>query len=430
MIDPASMPINAKPPPVVLEEVLVNGVIQGRSLHEPTPSPLSGGELETLATNGAPLLGGDGGGFMVPKRDRTIVGATHVTTRTAANGSARVDQEGRILFPPGSRRIEIHYTANSFTSPEKVRFKYRLSGLHEDWVDASGQRQAVFDQLSPGPYRFEVTACNNDGVWNEQGAALAFAVLPFFWQTLWFKFAAGAVALLAVALLVRHFATRQLRRRLALAEQHAAVERERSRISQDMHDDLGARLTKISLLGELAGRSLGQIGEPQAHLQKLSALARETAESLSELIWTVKPANDTLRSLANHLCQHADGYLRETELRWRFDFPEALPDQPIPAEVRQQIVLAVNEAITNAVKHARATELRLGLRVEKDFFSVTISDNGQGFSDGSLAPVERGDGLPNLRQRLLRLGGRTEIISQIGQGTCVKLTVPLPPARD
>lgn len=385
VIDPASMPLNTYPPPVVLEEVRVNGIVQDPDGPQQGAPPQSSGAA-----------------------------------------SAKLDQEGRRQFPPGSRGIEIHYTANTFVAPEKVRFRYRLEGVHSDWVDAGGRRQAVFDQLAPGHYRFEVTACNNDGVWSEQGAVLAFAVLPFFWQTRAFKFALSATALLAVALLVRDLATRRLRRQLALAEQEAAVERERSRISQDMHDDLGARLTKLSVLGELAGRSLAQPGEAQAYLKNLSALARESAESLSELIWTVKPANDTLRSLANRLSQQTHDFLTETDLRCRFDFPEDLPDQPISAEVRQQMVFAVKEAINNVVKHARATELRLALLVERDFFSITISDNGQGFSSEAPVASGAGNGLPNLRQRLAKLGGRCEINGRFGQGTTVQLTVPLP----
>lgn len=380
VIDPASMPLNPNPPPVVIEEVLVNGRVQRPDGSKPDD---------------------------------------------ASSTIARVGRDGSMLFPPGSIGIEIHYTAGTLVAPEKSRFKYRLSGVHRDWYDADGRRFARFEKLPPGAYRFDVIACNNDGIWNEQGASFAFVVQPHVWETLWFRFAVSAAAIVLIGFLVRGIATRRLRRQLAVAEMEAAVERERSRISQDMHDELGARLTKISILGELARRGTVQSEESWKHIRNLSLMARQTAESLSDLIWTVKPANDSLRSLANRLSQHAHEFLQETDLRCRLEIPDDLPGAPISSEVRRQIVLAVKEALTNAVKHARASEIHAALRIENGHFVVSISDNGRGFSIGPEGEPGAGNGLSNMRDRLHAVGGCCEINSRPGGGTCVEFKAPL-----
>lgn len=371
--DPATMPLNTNPPPVVIEEIMVNG------------------KLRRL------------------RMDAQVLETPSGTRET---------------FPPGSRLFEIHYTANSFCAPEKVRFRYRLEGINPEWVEAGEKRSVLLNNITHGDYHFEVTACNNDGVWSERPAAFAFTILPFFWQTLWFRSVVLLAAGTALALCVRWLSLRGVRRKLALAAQEAAVERERARISRDMHDDLGASLTKISILSELAGRSLNHREDAQAHLQTLSNLARNTAMSLGELIWTVKPVNDNVANLANHLCQCADEFLRETPIRCRFDIPDKLPDLPASAEVRQEVSLAIKEALNNVVKHSGATEVRLSFQVTPQGFVVILSDNGRGLDSGSIPTSLGGNGLPNMRRRLERIGGTCEFGTQAGAGLVVTLNVP------
>jgi signal transduction histidine kinase/ligand-binding sensor domain-containing protein len=368
MVDPASMPENPNPPPVALEEIKVNGKAYSADGNEALARPAQ--------------------------------------------------------FPAGSRQIEIHFTANCLTAPGKVRFRYRLEGSRPEWIDLGDRRSVTFDQLAHGQYRFQVIARNNDGVWNERGAAFAFMVLPFFWETKMFQ---GSLAFLALGLaiaLARYFSTIKLRRRLAVAEQQAAIERERSRISRDMHDELGARLTKIAILGDLAERNLADSANARGHLRSLSDLARDTGASLSELIWTVKPANDTLPNLVNHLCERADEFFRETEVKCRFDIPDQIASHPASAEVRQEVSLAVNEALNNIIKHSGATEVRLEVQAGTEGFVVAISDNGRGLSPNGRARPGGGNGLANMRKRLEKIGGRCEFGPAPSGGLRVTLTVP------
>lgn len=151
----------------------------------------------------------------------------------------------RLSVAPGRHYVEFRYTGLSFCAPDKVHFKYRLEGLQKDWVQAGTWRKVSFGYLPPGDYRFCVTACNNDGVWNEAGATLAFVVLPHFWQTNWFLALCIAAPVATAAGVVRLATQRKLRRRLDRLERERAVERERHRIARDIHDDLGASLTLI-----------------------------------------------------------------------------------------------------------------------------------------------------------------------------------------
>jgi ligand-binding sensor domain-containing protein/signal transduction histidine kinase len=327
--------------------------------------------------------------------------------------------------PAGSSQFAISFTAPCLSTAERVLFRYRLAGRHDEWTEIGTRREVIFDTLRPGGYRFEVSARNPGGTWSGQSASLAFSVLPYFWQRTSFQWLVVAVGCTFLALVVRWISLRGMRRQLALAAQQAAVERERARISRDMHDELGSRLTRLSILSELAGRNLAQPEAARTHLETLSEAARETAESLGELIWTVKPANDTLDNLANHLCQCADEFFRESDIRCRFDIPDQLPPLPATADVRQEVSLAIKEALNNVARHSEATEVRLGMQVVPQGFIVTVGDNGRGLDPQRPVRADGGNGLPNMNRRLARIGGKCEVESPPGGGTVVRFTVPI-----
>src|SRR5206468_2246196 len=146
--------------------------------------------------------------------------------------------------------LEIHYSGLSFAAPDKVLFKHKMDELDRDWMDVQTKRVAEYSYLPPGNYTFRVTACNNDEVWNQNGASLAFTVLPWFWQTWWFKIAAAFAGALSVAAIAMWTMRHRVRARLEQLERQQAVERERARIARDIHDDLGASLTRITLLSQ------------------------------------------------------------------------------------------------------------------------------------------------------------------------------------
>jgi len=175
-----------------------------------------------------------------------------------------------LRLPPAHRRLVFEFSAPSFTTPENVQFRYRLEGLEDNWVDAGMRRLAEYSRLPAGNYVFRVIACNNEGVWDKTGSVLSLVVNPFFWQTLWFRIGGLSVFTLAVVAAVRIISFRRLHQRLQVLEQQEALHRERARIAKDIHDDVGANLTQIALLGELAQQDRGEPDKATERLGKIS----------------------------------------------------------------------------------------------------------------------------------------------------------------
>ena len=334
---------------------------------------------------------------------------------------------GELAIPPGRHRIEFGYTGLSFVAPEKVRFKCRLNHFESEWTEAGTKRVATYNYIPPGAYSFQVIACNNDGVWNETGASLKFRVLPYFWQTAWFRFLGGLATVLAASGAVWFDTRRRMRRKLDRAERQRDIERERSRIAQDIHDDLGAQLTRITMMSESARGDLANPGRAAAGLEKIYDTARELTRSMDEIVWAVSPRHDTLESLATYLEKFAHDWLATAGFRCRLDLPLQFPEWHLTSEVRHNVFLAFKEALHNAVKHSGATEVLIRLAVKEAAFELVVADNGRGFLPGEKAggsPVTAGrlapgNGLENMRRRLLTIGGTCAIHSAPGAGTKV-----------
>ena len=233
-----------------------------------------------------------------------------------------------------------------------------------------------------------------------------------------------------VSLAVRRAATRKYRRKLALLQQQHAIERDRTRIAKDIHDDIGAGLTQITLLTELARR------EPEPDGRQLwsasPSSARKLTKAMDEIVWAVDPQHDTFEGLMDYISAYAEDFLRVAGIRCRMDLPLALPAMRVDAELRYNLFLALKEALNNVVKHAQATEVWLRLKIGADAFTLSVEDNGRGLCRGRArapapgagdGPVGSGSGLENLKKRLAAVGGDCTVESEPGQGTRVTMTV-------
>ncbi|MBI5693247.1 MAG: hypothetical protein HZC55_24480 [Verrucomicrobia bacterium] len=331
-----------------------------------------------------------------------------------------------VRVPPGGRRFEFRYTGLSLTNPGRVGFRHRLRGLHDDWYDADTRRAAVYAQLEPGRYEFQVTARNADGVWNDSGATLAVRVLPHFWQTWWFRSAAWAGSVAAAGLGVAWIVRRRSRRRLAALERQQTLERERGRIARDIHDDLGSSLTRIVMLSESARAGVDPPEQVAAHLDEINQTSRELTVRMGEIVWAVNPEHDTLDSFASFAGNHARAFLERAGVRCRLDVPVALPALPLDSAVRHHLFLAFKEAVHNAARHAGATAVRINLTYDGGPLVLSVQDDGRGFAPAAAAGT--GHGLANMARRLADLGGRCEIDSAPGRGCTVRFQVVLPRA--
>jgi ligand-binding sensor domain-containing protein/signal transduction histidine kinase len=335
-----------------------------------------------------------------------------------------------LVIPPGRGDLQFHYTALSFTAPEKNQFKYKLDGVDADWVHAGTRRVAYYNNLSPGTYHFRVIACNNDGVWNPVGAGLKLSLQPRFWQTWWFFSVSTAAAIAMVGGSSRYLTQKRLQREMRRIEQQHSIEKERTRIAQDMHDEIGAKLTKISFLTELAKRQLPHPAEAERQMDNVSRTARDVLHALDEIVWAVNPKNDTLDNLATYICRHASDFFENTSVLCHFDIPAHLPHVALSTNARHNLFLAVKEALNNILKHACATQVTIKLSAAVDRSELTITDNGCGFCAVAAPAVDSptrrvGNGLGNMRYRLDQIGGRCDVQSQPGQGTIVHFILPL-----
>jgi signal transduction histidine kinase/ligand-binding sensor domain-containing protein len=335
-----------------------------------------------------------------------------------------------VVIPPGRRQLEIAFTALSFTAPERVRFKYRLEGMDAEWTEGGALRRVTYSFLPPGRYVFRVIACNSDGLWNEAGDAVELRVQPHFWQTLLFKLLLGLLACVLVGGLVHFLARQRHRRKLERIGRERALERERARIAQDIHDDLGASLTRISLLSESAAGDPALPPRTAANLDHILDTARELTRSMDEIVWAVNPRHDTLESLTNYISRYAQDFLSAAAIRCRLAVPLELPDRLVRSEVRHNLFLACKEALHNVVKHAHATEVRLTLELVRGGLKFSITDNGPGFDPAAPRPADsvapgHGNGLRNLETRLRQIGGHSKFQSAPGAGSTVEFFVPL-----
>lgn len=327
-----------------------------------------------------------------------------------------------LTVPADAGRLEFHFTALNFTAPERLRFRYRMNGLEPVWTDAGAARSATYTHLPPGDFHFEVTASSDGLAWTDPPATAALRVLSPWWQKPWAYTLGAAAALGSVAGLVRFFARRRLQRRVRALEQQFALERERTRIARDIHDDLGANLTQIGMLSATGREKRDQPQIVGEHFDAIANTTWELVQSLDAIVWAVNPRHDTLESLARYITRFAGDFCEHSPVRLRLDIPPQLPDATLSSELRHNVFLAAKEALNNALKHAGATEVRIRIAAQPDHFTLRIEDDGRGFTP---VPNGDGDGLDNMRRRLAECGGSCEISSAAGRGTSVSFKIPL-----
>jgi signal transduction histidine kinase len=323
----------------------------------------------------------------------------------------------RLTIPPYHRHLEFDFTAFHYHAPENLRFRYQLVGFDNGWIDAGAQRSAEYSRLTAAQYEFRVEASIGDGPWSNPAATVDFEVIPFFWQTWWFRAGVVLVFTLSLIAIVRYVSYRRLRLKLHTTEQQAAVERERGRIARDIHDDLGNRLTEIQLLTGLAERN-GEIPrKAMTQIDEISSAARQATDALDEIVWAINPRNDTLPHLINYLGQFATDFMRTAGIQCRVDLPENPPEKSVSAEVRHNLFLAIKESLSNIARHANATEVSMLILATDKSLNVIIQDNGRGFSGE--AKSDGADGLENMRLRIAEIGGQFQIKSRPGAGTSI-----------
>jgi signal transduction histidine kinase/ligand-binding sensor domain-containing protein len=385
MIDPASIKANTQPPPVVIEGMQIN--------NEPAPFD--------------------------------------------AWDSAIHQPQSAIRILPGQDNFEIQYAALSFINSENLRFKYKLEGADQDWVNAGTRRTAYFSHLRPGDYTFRVIAANADGVWNLTGASLRITIVPPFWRTWWFV-TLMALGVAGTMVVIWKYRVAQLQRvqiaQAAFARQLiASQEAERKRIAGELHDSLGQSLVIIRNWAMLGASQLENKSPARDELDEINTIASRTINEVREIAYNLGPYHlerlgfeNSIRDMASRVAQ-SSGIAIATEL-------DAL-DGALSSETQMSLYRVAQEALNNVVKHSRATETRIALKRESAGVRLTIADNGQGFdpqtskASETLGAARSGLGLNGMAERVRLLGGALTIRSAPEQGTTVEALLPGTPGK-
>ncbi|TLY29866.1 MAG: hypothetical protein E6K56_07655 [Ignavibacteria bacterium] len=312
---------------------------------------------------------------------------------------------------PGVAAITFRYAGLSFTDETNVRYKYRLEGYDRSWSSPVKTREVRYTHLPAGKYSFNVFARNSDGVWSTHPALASFSVLPPVWQRWWFVAACTAVVAAGVYTGYRY----RLRKLLE-------IERTRSRIAMDLHDDIGSSLTRISVMTEVAKRKAAAVdAEQKEYLNKIGETARALVDSLGDIVWSVDPKNDDLQNVIRRIVQFGQETCEGSKMTFETEIVGSFDEAKLPLQKRRDIYLVFKEAIHNIVQHSGARSVRFSVHSTGNGALLEIEDDGIGFSIRQGAGD--GEGLRTMRIRGERAGGRFEVSSMPNEGSRISLEI-------
>ena len=333
-----------------------------------------------------------------------------------------------VKIEPGQKNLEINYTGLSFIKSDQMRFRYKLEGLDQNWVEAGARRTAYYSHLPPGEYAFKVIAANSDGVWNTEGQSLQLIVLPPFYRTWWFLTLIG-LGVAGIVLLIYEYRVRRLK--WAQAEQQAfsrlliaSQERERKRIAAELHDSLGQSLLIIKNRAAL-GLEVAQDHHPATEqLDGINTVASQAINEVRSISYNLRPLHLERLGLAAVIEEMIEKVAGSSTIQFSADIPPL--DGLFSKEDEINLYRIIQESVNNIIKHSQATRANVEVWIESGQVHISVSDNGRGFITeaqvGEATP--RGLGLTSMTERVRMLGGEHTVNSALGQGTTISIRIP------
>jgi signal transduction histidine kinase/ligand-binding sensor domain-containing protein len=335
------------------------------------------------------------------------------------------DPQQRMALPYIRNSVSFSIGASSFIDETQTRYTYLLEGSSDNkWSTPSLQSAINFIDLPPGKYTLRVKAQFLTPRYPEQEGAYTFIILPPWWQTWWFR-AVIILSFIGLGLLwARSYTRRKLEKQRIALERKQAIEKERTRIATDMHDDLGAGLSRIKFLSETIGIKKQQQLPIEEEITGIRQYSHEMIDKMGEIVWALNEKNDSLIDLLSYTRSYAVEYLMQAGIVCEAEAPEGLSSRHVSGEFRRNVYLTIKEALHNIVKHAQADRVFIGIQVDGKL-TVTIEDDGIGFDKNHIRPFS--NGLANMEKRVREIGGELLIMNGSGKrpGTTIRLTIPI-----
>lgn len=354
---------------------------------------------------------------LMPEPDEQPLAPTVFITGMRITGNAQsiadlgeTDIRG-LELAPAQNHIQIDFAGLAFGAGESLQYQYKLGGADQDWQALTALRTVNYANLAPGAYRFAVRAMNAEGLFSPSPATVEFRVLAPVWQQWWF------IAIAALAVAVAAYAVYRYR-----VSQLLELERVRTRIASDLHDDIGANLTRIAILSEVAHSQLhDDKASIETPLSSIAQISRESVASMGDIVWAINPNRDHLIDLVQRMRRLASEIFAGRKIEFEFNAPESDDGLKLGADVRRDVFLIFKEAVNNAARHSGCSHVDIELLVEWSRIVLTVRDDGRGFDTEA---ATEGNGLISMKRRAASLGGELELRSTQGKGSVITLRVP------
>jgi ligand-binding sensor domain-containing protein/signal transduction histidine kinase len=333
------------------------------------------------------------------------------------SATAVINRDRKIIAAYGED-LFLEFSPMTFYGVLEPELSYRILEQSQEWQQGEAEGLLPLVKFEPGEYNIEIRMKNYPGSESSNTWTLQYIVTPPFWKTMAFRITMVLLAMLLSYLAVKAYIRRRLEGQKVMFLRQQAVEQERSRISAELHDDIGGGLTAIRLLSEM---SLDQESNPQTsrYLQKISASSNELIQKMNEIVWALNINNDNLQSLIAYTRQYAVSYMDDLNISCHFDTPQSIPDITVNGKNRRSVFLVVKESLNNVAKHAQCSQVDIRIDIDENLH-IEIADNGRGFE---IDKISKGNGLTNMRKRVQALKGKMEILN--GNGTTMIFEVPV-----
>lgn len=379
-----------------------------------------------------------------PPPPQVYIGGIRISGRIEA-----VSELGVTSFETG----ELSHTDNNFQidffgidqrAGQFLRYQYMLDGADQEWSQPTDQVTVTYANLRPAIYKFLVRAINTEGIQSSAPAVISFQILPPIWQRWWFLTLTAIAIGIAIYGIYRYRTAKLVQVNTALEEARRAeerlrrsreerlveLERVRTRIATDLHDDIGASLTQIAILSQVAQTRSGN-GTSAAPLVKITEVSNELVGTMSDIVWSINPGKDHLSDLIQRMRRFASDVLAPQNIAVRFDLPEDGTAIVVDSNIRREVFLVFKEAVNNIAKHSEASRVGVQLVIDERQIELEIRDDGIGFDtappsfeDAYSSEGYSGNGIPSMRKRSAEMGGWIDIASASGKGTSVTLRMP------